>query len=127
MEFLCYGSGSLTRGPLLFVDEAPDGAHHMGNRDVDAPFPENLRNPMHAETATMRLQDLFLILRATAQGASFSSSSSSSNPTSVAPSGIAPTYRVGHLKKILGSKFERIRISQGESPRRPDEIENTIL
>jgi hypothetical protein len=34
----------------------------MGNRDVNAPFPENLRDPMDAETATMRFQDLVLVL-----------------------------------------------------------------
>ena len=34
----------------------------MGHGNVNTPFPENLRDPMHAEPATMRLQDLFLIL-----------------------------------------------------------------
>jgi len=29
---------------------------------VNTPFPENLRDPMHAETATVSLQDHFLIL-----------------------------------------------------------------
>jgi len=51
------------------------------------------------------------------QFASFSSSSSNPATWSVAPSGIAPTYRVDDLKKILGSGFEMIRVSQCESPR----------
>jgi len=34
----------------------------MGHGNVHAALPENLRDPVHAETTTMRLQDLFLIL-----------------------------------------------------------------
>jgi hypothetical protein len=34
----------------------------MRHGDVNTPLPENLRDPMHAETAAVRLQDLFLIL-----------------------------------------------------------------
>ena len=75
---MAFSSGNLPAGPLLFVDKTPYGAHQMGNRDVNAPFPENLRDPMHGETTTVRLQDLVLILRATSPGASFSSSSSNS-------------------------------------------------
>jgi hypothetical protein len=51
--------------PLFFVDKTPDGSHQMRHGNVDTAFPENLRDPMHAEPATVRLQDLFLILRAT--------------------------------------------------------------
>jgi len=40
----------------------------MGHGNVNAPFPENLRDPMHAEATAVRLQDLFLILRATLTG-----------------------------------------------------------
>jgi hypothetical protein len=32
----------------------------MGHGDVDSPFPENLRNPVDGEPATMSLQDLLL-------------------------------------------------------------------
>jgi hypothetical protein len=48
--------------PLFFVDKTPDGPHKMGNRDVHAPCPENLGDPMHGEPTTMGFQDLFLIL-----------------------------------------------------------------
>jgi hypothetical protein len=69
MVCLCRGtrwtarsSGTLTRSPLLFVDKTPYGPHQMGYGDVHAAFPENLRDPMHAETAAVSFQDLFLIL-----------------------------------------------------------------
>jgi hypothetical protein len=39
--------------PLLFVDKTPDGSHQMRHGDVNTPFPENLHDPMHAETATV--------------------------------------------------------------------------
>jgi hypothetical protein len=85
----------------------------------------------------MRLQDLFLILsqcvdlgllsitaafRASRDNVLRSRPRRRSRPRirppqSVAPSGIAPTYRVGDLEEILGSGFEMIWISQGESPR----------
>jgi len=34
----------------------------MGHGDVNAPLPENLRDPVHAKPAAMRFQDLFPIL-----------------------------------------------------------------
>jgi hypothetical protein len=67
MAFLSYrrithrtalSSGSLTRNPLFFVDKTLDSTHQMGHGNIDPAFPENLRDPMHAETATMRFQDL---------------------------------------------------------------------
>jgi hypothetical protein len=58
---------------------------------------------MHAETATMRLQDLFLIL---------------SQRIDLGLLPVAAAFRAARdLKKILGSGFEMIRISQCESPR----------
>jgi hypothetical protein len=85
----------------------------MRHGNVHTPFPENLRDPMHAETATVRLQDLFLILPQRVDLGLLS---------------IASAFRAARdLKKILGSGFEMIRISQCESPCRPDETENTIL
>ena len=60
MTFLCHrritrwaalSSSSFTRSPLFFVDETPDGAYQMGHGNVNTPFPENLRDPMHTETA----------------------------------------------------------------------------
>ena len=75
----------------------------MGNRDVNAPFPENLRDPMDAETATMRFQDLFLILPQCVDLGLLS---------------ITAAFRAARdFEKILGSGFEVIRISQCESPR----------
>jgi hypothetical protein len=68
LAFLCYGtrwaarSGGPASHPLFFVDKTPYGSHQMGHGDVDAPFPENLRDPMDAQSASVRLQDLFLIL-----------------------------------------------------------------
>ena len=55
-------TGSLPRGPLFFVDKTPDGSHQMRHGNVHAPFPENLRDPMDGEPATMSFQDFFLIL-----------------------------------------------------------------
>jgi hypothetical protein len=75
----------------------------MGHGNVNAPFPENLSDPMDGEPATMRLQDLFLIL-----------------PQSVDLGllAVAAAFRAArYLKKILGSGFEMIRFSQCESPR----------
>jgi len=67
----------------------------MGHRVVNTPFPENLRDPVHAETATVRLQNLFLIL---SQGVDLGLLS------------ITSTFRAARdLKKILGSGFEMIR------------------
>jgi hypothetical protein len=94
---------TLTRSPLFFVDKTPDGPHQIGYGDVNTPFPENLRDPMHAESAAVSFQDLFLIL---SQGVDL---------------GLLPVtaaFRAARdLKKILGSGFEMIRISQCESPR----------
>ena len=33
-------SGGPTSHPLFFVYQTPDGAQHMGNRDVHAPLPQ---------------------------------------------------------------------------------------
>jgi hypothetical protein len=41
----------------------------------------------------------------------------SGHPRVLRQFGIAPAWRVGDLKEILGSGFEIVRISQGESPR----------
>src|SRR5580692_1699414 len=49
-------SGGPATYSLFFVYKPPHSTHQMGNRNVNAPFPENLRDPVHAETATMRLQ-----------------------------------------------------------------------
>ena len=71
--------------------------------DVDIPFPENLRAPMDAETAAVRLQDLVLIL---------------SQCVDLGLLSITAAFRAARdLKKIFGSGFEMIRISQCESPR----------
>ena len=55
-------SGTFTRGPLFFIDKTPYGPHQMGYGNIHIAFPENLRDPMHAETAAMRFQDLVLVL-----------------------------------------------------------------
>jgi hypothetical protein len=112
MVFFCYrritrctalSSGSLTRDPLFFVDKTPDGAHQMGHGNVNSPCPENLRDPMHTEPAAVGFQDLFLIL---SQGVDLGLLS------------ITAAFRAArHLKEILGSGFEMIRISQCESAR----------
>ena len=74
-----------------------------GHRDVNAPFPENLRDPVDAEPTAMRLQDLFLVL---------------SQRVDLGLLSITAAFgAVRDLKKILGSGFEMIRISQCESPR----------
>jgi hypothetical protein len=75
----------------------------MGHRDIHPAFPENLRDPVDAEAAAMRLQDLFLVL----------SQCIDLGLLAVA----AALGSARDLKKILGSGFEMIRISQGESPR----------
>ena len=75
----------------------------MGNGNVNTPFPENLRDPMDAEPAAVRFQDLFLIL---------------SQCVDLGLLSITAAFRAARdLKKILGSGFEMIRISQCESPR----------
>jgi hypothetical protein len=99
---MAFSSGNLAAGPLFFVDKTPEGAHQMGNRDVDTPFPENLCDPMHAEAATMRLQDLFLVFSQCVDLGLFPIAAAFGAP--------------GDLKEILGSRFEMIRISQCESP-----------
>jgi hypothetical protein len=74
----------------------------MRHGDIHTPFPENLRDPVDAETATMRLQNLFLIL---------------SQCVDLGLLSITAAFRAArHLKKILGSGFEMIRISQCKSP-----------
>jgi hypothetical protein len=73
----------------------------MRNRDVNAPLPENLRDAVHAEPATMSLQDLFLIL---------------SQCVDLGLLSVAAAFgAAGDLKKILSSGFEMIRVSQCES------------
>jgi hypothetical protein len=97
------GSGGPASHPLLFVDKTPDGSHQMGNRDVNAPFPENLRDPVDAEPTAMCFEDLVLIL---------------SQSVDLGLLSITAAFRAArHLKKILGSRFQMIRISQGESAR----------
>src|ERR1700722_2088157 len=75
----------------------------MGHGNVDAAFPENLRDPVHAEAAAVRFQDLVLVL---------------SQSVDLGLLSITAAFRgPGDLKKIFGSGFEMIGISQGESPR----------
>jgi hypothetical protein len=96
-------TGSLACGSLFFIDKTPDGPDQMRHGDVHAPFPENLRDPMHAEPAPVRFQDLFLVLPQCVD-------------LGLLP--VAPAFRAARdLKKILGSGFEMIRISQCESAR----------
>ena len=106
MAFLCHGTRWSARGvtgPLLFVDKTSDGPDQVGNRDIHTPLPENLRDPVDAEPTTMRLQDLFLIL---------------SQGVDLGLLAVTAAFRAARdLKKILGSGFEMIRISQCESPR----------
>src|SRR5258708_10495723 len=117
----------------------------MGNRDVDTPFPENLRDPMHAQSAAMRLQDLFLILSQCVDLGLFTITAAfkscgrphralRSRPRRrprprIRPRGVMEYWRVGccanselhprsglgMLKKILVSRIEIIRINQCES------------
>ena len=109
--FLCHRtrwterSGGPVTYSLFFVGKTPDGPHQMGHGDVSAAFRENLRDPMDAQPATMRLQDLFLIL-------------SQCIDLGLLP--ITAAFRAaGDFEKILSSGFEmiRIRVSQCESPR----------
>jgi hypothetical protein len=107
MAFLCHGahrtarSGGPASHPLFFVDKTPDGTHQMGHGNVHPAFPENLRDPVDAETAAMRLQDLFLIL---------------SQSVDLGLLSITAAFRAARdLKKVLGSGFEMIGISQCES------------
>jgi hypothetical protein len=96
-------SGGPASHPLFFVYETPYGTHQVRHGDVNAPLPENLRDPVDAKAATMRFQDLFLVLP---QG------------VDLGLLAITAAFRAaGDLKKILGSGFEMIRISQCESPR----------
>jgi hypothetical protein len=70
----------------------------MRHGNVNAPFPENLRDPMNAQPTTMRLQNLFLILPQCVDLGLLS---------------VAAAFRSARdLEKILGSGFEMIRISQ---------------
>jgi hypothetical protein len=77
----------------------------MRHGDVNTPLPENLRDPVDGETATMRLQDFFLIL---------------SQCIDLGLLSITAAFGAARdLKKILCSGFEmiRIRVSQCQSPR----------
>jgi hypothetical protein len=73
--------------------------------DVDLPFPENLRDPVNANAASVGLQDLLLAFSQSLDFGRFTE---------------AAAFRAaGYLDKISSSGFEeiRIRISQSESPR----------
>jgi hypothetical protein len=71
--------------------------------DVDIPFPENLRDPVDTHPAAVSFQDFFLIL---------------SQSVDLGLLSITAAFRAArNLKKILGSGFEMITISQCESPR----------
>jgi hypothetical protein len=61
-EETALSSGSVTRSPLFFVYKTPYGKHGMRNRDVNTTFPENLRDPVDAQPAALRFQDLTLEL-----------------------------------------------------------------
>ena len=107
MAFLCprirrtARSGGPVTYSLFFVNKPPDGSHQMEHGNVNAAFPENLGDPMHTEPATVRLQDLFLIL---------------SQCVDLGLLAITAAFRSARdLKKILGSGFKMIRISQCES------------
>ena len=72
----------------------------MGHRDIHPAFPENLRDPVDAEPAAVRLQNLFLVLP---------------QRIDLGLLAITAAFRAARdLKKILGSGFEMIRISQCE-------------
>ena len=97
---MAFSSGPLT-GPLFFIHKAPDGTHQMGNRDVNTAFPENLRDPVDTEATAMCFEDLVLIL---------------SQCVDLGLLSITAAFSAARdLKKILGSGFEMIRISQCES------------
>jgi hypothetical protein len=49
-----------TLTPLPFLNKQSDRPHQMLGGDIDIPFPENLRDPVNADSAPVRLQDLFL-------------------------------------------------------------------
>jgi hypothetical protein len=46
--------------PLSVLNKPPDRRIKMRGGNIHIPFPENLRDPMDAETAEMRLQNLLL-------------------------------------------------------------------
>src|SRR5260370_40598309 len=105
MALLCHGTRWALRSgcPLFFVDKTSDGPHQMRHGNINTPFPENLSDPVHGEAATMRLQDLFLVL---------------SQCVDLGLLSITAAFRAARdLKKIFGSGFEMIRISQCKSPR----------
>ena len=96
-------SRSLTCPPLLFVDKTPDGAHQMEHRDVNTALPENLRDRMDAGRLS---------------GAPPRSRPYTAQSVDLGLLAVAAAFRAaGDLKKILGSGFEMIRISQGKSAR----------
>ena len=76
----------------------------MNFGDVDAPFPENLCDPMNVEPMAMGFEDLWLVL---SQGVHLGLLAVT-----------AAFGAAGNLKKILSSRFEiiGIRIRQGEAP-----------
>jgi len=109
MAFLCCRTPwALRRGgpatySLFFVDKTPDGSHQMRHGNINTTLPENLRDPMDGEAATMGLQNLFLIL---------------SQRVDLGLLSITAAFGAARdLKKVLGSGFEVIRVSQCESPR----------
>ena len=53
-------SRSLAPIPLPFRDKQPDRPHQMLGGDIDIPFPENLRDPMNANSALVGFEALFL-------------------------------------------------------------------
>ena len=80
------------RRPALLRRQNAGRFHQMRPGNVNTPFPENLRDPVDAETAAMRLQDLFLIL---------------SQCVDLGLLSITAAFRAARdLKKILGSGFE---------------------
>jgi hypothetical protein len=81
---------------LVFPKRNTDSAFAL-----NTPFPENLRDPMHAQATAVRLQDLFFIL---------------SQCVDLGLLSITAAFRAARdLKKILGCGFEMIRVSQWES------------
>ena len=75
----------------------------MRHGNVHTAFPENLRDAVDAEPTTVRFQDLFLIL---------------SQRVDLGLLSVTAAFRSARdLKKILGSGFEMIRVSQCMSPR----------
>ena len=71
--------------------------------DIDIPFPENLRDPVNADPAAVRFEDLFL---AFSQG------------IDLGRFPVPASFRAARdLDQISAGGFEKIGISQCESPR----------